>query len=142
MEIKEIMNRRIITLPATASVREAAELLQDHGVGDVVVLSEDGDPEGMITDRDIAVRCVAEGLPPARTRVADCMSDELIYCYDDSSVEEAAALMSARRIRRLPVMDRRTDELVGMLSLGDLAVHLGRSPVVTDTLRNISSRAA
>ncbi|MGZ9124375.1 MAG: CBS domain-containing protein [Candidatus Binatia bacterium] len=75
----------------------------------------------MITDRDLAIRLVAEGRDPARTRVSDIMTPGVSYCFDDQSVEEAVMLMEAEQIRRLPILNREK-QLVGMLSLGDLAI--------------------
>ncbi|MGZ8466943.1 MAG: CBS domain-containing protein [Candidatus Binatia bacterium] len=76
---------------------------------------------GVITDRDLAIRLVAEGRDPARTRVSDIMTPGVSYCFDDQSVEEAVMLMEAEQIRRLPILNREK-QLVGMLSLGDLAI--------------------
>lgn len=141
MKVNEIMSRQVVTAGCDASVREVARLMADYDIGDVVIVSREGEPEGIITDRDVTVRCVAEGLDAAETPVSDCMTSEICYCFEDSTVEDAAALMSSRRIRRLPVMDRDEKQLVGIVSLGDLAVQSHESPVVGDTLKNISEAA-
>jgi CBS domain-containing protein len=95
--------------------------------------------EGIITDRDIAIRLVAEGLDGATTKVSDIMTHGVTYCFDDQSVEEASTVMQAEQIRRLPIVNREK-QLVGILSLGDLAVRsVGKDQKLADeTLIDIS----
>jgi CBS domain-containing protein len=77
--------------------------------------------QGLLTDRDIAVRLVAAELDASTTKVREIMTPEVMYCFDDQTLEEAAAIMEAHQIRRLPIINR-DKHLIGMLSLGDLAV--------------------
>jgi CBS domain-containing protein len=120
MQIREVMTQGAEIIPLDAAAVEAAAKMRELDVGSLPVC--DGERvEGMITDRDIAIRLVAEGLDPSKTKVSDIMTPGVTYCFDDQSVEEASALMEAHQIRRLPILNR-DKHLVGILSLGDLAV--------------------
>lgn len=116
--VRDLMTRGAEIVSPDSSLQDAARIMKDIDVGAVPVCNGDK-IVGMITDRDIVLRSVAEGRPDAK--VSEVMSEGLEWCYEDDSVETAAAKMKDRQIRRLPVMsaDKR---LVGMLSLGDLAV--------------------
>jgi CBS domain-containing protein len=92
---------------------------------------------GVITDRDITVRAVAAGQDPSTTKVSDAMTPELIYCFEDESVKEAAKLMERYQIRRLPILNREK-HLVGIVSLGDLAVETGKDKLSGEVLEEIS----
>ena len=92
---------------------------------------------GTITDRDITIRAVAEGFDPKTTRVKQAMSREIIYCFDDQNIEEAAETMERSQIRRLPVLDR-TKHLVGIVSLGDLASRTTEADLVGRVLARVS----
>jgi CBS domain-containing protein len=119
MKVKNAMTRDVRLVRPDQSIRDAAHLMAELDIGCLPV--EEGDRlVGMITDRDIAVRAVAEGLNP-QTPIRQVMSSEVMYCYDDQSVEEVTRNMADLRVRRLPVVDR-NKRLVGILSLGDLAV--------------------
>lgn len=119
MKISEMMTRDVQMTNPEQSIREAARCMADLGCGALPVA--DGDRlVGMITDRDIAVRAVAKGLS-ADTPVRDVMSSEIMYCYEDQSVEEIARNMHDIQVRRLPVLNR-DKRLVGIVSLGDLAL--------------------
>jgi CBS domain-containing protein len=96
---------------------------------------------GMLTDRDITVRATAESLPPGLGRVRDVMTPNIIYCYEDQLVTEAVRLMEDNRIRRLPVLNR-DKRLVGIVSLGDLAVKTGDEELTGEVLEQVSEPAA
>jgi CBS domain-containing protein len=120
MQIREIMTGRPEIINATATAIEAAAKMRELDVGSLPVC--DGDRlQGLLTDRDIAVRLVAAGLNPSKTQVREIMTPDVTYCFDDQTLEEAAALMETHQIRRLPILNR-DKRLIGMLSLGDLAV--------------------
>ena len=95
---------------------------------------------GMITDRDITLRLVAEGLNPMATHAEDCMSRGVIWCFEDDSIEQAQELMRKRQIRRLPVISREK-RLVGILAVGDLAIKAGEVREVGETVQEISAAA-
>jgi CBS domain-containing protein len=120
MQIREIMTREVDVVPPNASIRDAAAKMKELDVGAIPVC--DGQKlSGLVTDRDITVRAVAEGRDPSKTRVSDVMSSEIAYCFEDDPVEQAAKLMESKQIRRLPILDR-NKQLAGIISLGDISV--------------------
>ena len=92
---------------------------------------------GIVTDRDITVRATAEGDAPTDVRVRDIMTPEVIYCFEDDDVTKAAELMGEKQVRRLPVLDK-SKRLVGIVSLGDLAVEPGNEQLAEQALEGIS----
>jgi CBS domain-containing protein len=120
MQIREIMTREVDVVAPNASIRDAAAKMKELDVGAIPVC--DGQKlSGLVTDRDITVRAVAEGRDPSKTRVSEVMSSEIAYCFEDDPVEQAAKLMESKQIRRLPILDR-NKQLAGIVSLGDIAV--------------------
>jgi CBS domain-containing protein len=136
MLVKDIMSRDVqVTQPHT-TLREAAELMRVLDVGPLPVC--DGDRlVGIVTDRDIAVRAVAEGQDCWEGRVRDVMSTDIAYCFEDDDIAIAARQMKEKQLRRLLVLNR-DKRLVGIVSLGDLAVHTGASRVSGETLQAVS----
>ena len=118
MKVSEAMSRDVAVASPTESIRNAAKVMAKIDAGALPV-GENDRLVGMITDRDIAVRAVAQGKAPT-TKVRDIMSEEVLYCYEDQDLEEVAQNMSEMKIRRLPVVNREK-RLVGIISLGDLA---------------------
>ena len=128
MKVSEVMTTEIETISADQSAREAASFMLRADAGSIPVC--EGDKViGMITDRDIAVRGVAEGKGPDCS-VRDLMSSELIYARDTDDVLAIAQRMSDKQVRRLPVLDAE-DKLVGMVSLGDLSREAQESAAAT-----------
>jgi CBS domain-containing protein len=120
MQIREIMTREVDVVAPNASIRDAAAKMKELDVGAIPVC--DGQKlSGLVTDRDITLRAVAEGRDPSKTRVSEVMSSEIAYCFEDDPVEQAAKLMESKQIRRLPILDR-NKQLAGIVSLGDIAV--------------------
>jgi len=119
MQLKEIMTRDVQVVPPDATLQEAACLMKQINVGAVPV-SDGTRLEGIITDRDIAIRAVADGCDPCATRVREVMSRDIIFGTEDEDIEDAARLMEQEQIRRLPVLDNNKN-LVGIVSLGDIA---------------------
>src|SRR5207248_9757312 len=95
---------------------------------------------GMITDRDITVRATAEGRDPGSTVVRDCMSPEMVYCFEDQDPKEAERIMQDKQIRRLPVLTREK-QLAGIVALGDLATKTDDVQQVGRTMRQVSQRS-
>jgi CBS domain-containing protein len=124
MNIKEIMSSPVETIATDASLASAAKRMLDLDVGMLPVAQGD-DIVGIISDRDIAIRAVAKGLDPDRTEVRQVMSKDVYSCPDDSSATDACSLMESKQVRRLLVMNS-DDALVGIVSLGDVALHLRR----------------
>ena len=118
-QIRELMTPNPVALPGTASVHEAARAMRDAQIGDVIVI-ENNQLCGIVTDRDIVVRILAETRDPATTTLADICSHSIVTVTPTESVEEAVRLMRAHAIRRLPVVEG--GQPVGIVSLGDLAV--------------------
>src|SRR6516225_260199 len=117
MQIQEIMTRSCACIAQDGTLQEAAHLMKDLDVGFLPV--DDGDRlVGMVTDRDITIRATAEGLDPRTTPVRDAMTSELVYCFQDQDIHEAARLMKARQVRRLAVLNR-DRRLAGIVTLGD-----------------------
>ncbi|MGH8178210.1 MAG: CBS domain-containing protein [Steroidobacter sp.] len=135
MKVREAMTRDVRLVRPDQSIRDAAHLMADLDIGALPV--EDGDRlVGMITDRDIAVRAIAEGKGP-ETQVRDVMSRDVKYCYDDQSIDEVTQNMANIRVRRLPVLSR-DKRLVGILSLGDLAIDATAQDEAGEALGGIS----
>jgi len=119
MQLRDIMTRDVQVIDPAATLMDAARVMKQMDVGAVPVC--DGKRlQGMITDRDIALRAVAEGKDPKATRVRDVMTSDVVYGTTEQSVEDAAHVMEQQQIRRLVVLDE-NKELVGIVSLGDLA---------------------
>jgi CBS domain-containing protein len=134
--ISEVMSSDVQTISPDATIEEAAQEMRDGDFGLLPV----GDEEqllGVITDRDIAVRAVAEGRGPS-TPVREIMSEDVIWAHEDDSIEEAAEIMSDNQIRRLPVVNAE-QRLVGIVSLGDFAVDASDIGPVADALTEISN---
>ena len=124
MKIKDLMTMDVEVLDPEASLEEAAQLMCDADIGSVPVV-EDEKVIGMLTDRDIVVRAVAEGLDPAETKVGDIMTQEVIHVLDDAEDEEAARVMKENQIRRLVVLDRE-GKLCGIVAMADLACEMSQ----------------
>lgn len=119
MNTADIMTANVeLTSPSTP-VQDAAKAMRADDVGALPV-GENDRLVGMITDRDIALRVVAEGRDPASTSVGDAMSEHITYCFDTDALDRAAEIMAEHQIRRLPVLNA-DKRLVGMVALGDLA---------------------
>ena len=118
MKVCDAMSCDVMVASPTQSIRDAAKIMAKIDAG-ILPVGENDRLVGMITDRDIAIRAVAEGKSPT-TQVRDVMSDEVLYCFDDQDLEEVAQNMSEMKVRRLPVVNREK-RLVGIISLGDLA---------------------
>ena len=119
MKIEDIMTRDVQTISADASAKEAARKMHDLHIGSLLVM--EGDKlVGIITDRDICCKVVATGRDAVITRVNEAMVTELVTCYSDQEISEAAEIMSDRHIRRLTVLDR-NNAMAGFLSVDDLA---------------------
>ncbi|MGE0759041.1 MAG: CBS domain-containing protein [Pirellulaceae bacterium] len=137
MLIREVMTPRAECTRPTASLRAAAEKMRDLDVGPLPVCSDDDQLVGILTDRDITIRAVADGHDPNLVRVEDVMTPEVYYCFDDHDVQQAAEIMKDRQVRRLVVLNR-GKRLVGIVSIGDLAVETGDDQLVGDTIEEVS----
>ena len=122
--VRDLLARKgtdVVSIQPTASVLEAARLMNDRGVGGVVVVDEANSLLGIFTERDILRRVVAAGLPPETTKVADVFTRDIVTCTPDMNVEEIGSIMTTRRVRHLPVVD--VVGLHGVVTIGDLLAH-------------------
>jgi len=118
-QLRELMTRDVKVITPDTTIGEAAKKMRDGNFG-MMPVEENDRMIGAISDRDIAIRAVAEGMDFS-TKVRDVMSKGVAWAYDDETVEQAVAIMSERQVRRLPVVNR-AKRLVGIVALGDLAV--------------------
>lgn len=137
MKVFDIMSEHTITVGAAEPVAAAARLMQQYNIGSLPVCDTSGKLKGIITDRDIAIRCAAAGASPCSMKVKDAMTRGLITISENAHIGEAARLMADAQIRRLPVC--RDGVLVGMLSLADLARSTDCDTEAAAALSEISS---
>ena len=136
MKIREIMTKQVETVAPDTPLTEAARLMRDADVGFLPV-GENDRLVGTLTDRDIAVRAVADGKDPNSARVRDAMTPGTEYVFEDQDSAEAATIMAEKQIRRLPVMSR-DKRLVGVVAVGDLATRTTDDDVVGQTVGDVS----
>ncbi len=132
MQVKECMTNDVEVVSPEMPIIEAARKMKSGDFGALPVGANDR-LIGMITDRDITIRAVAEGKQPDITTVGEVMTDKLLYCFENQDIEEVADIMSDHQVRRLPVLNEQK-RLVGMVSLGDIA----QSPEADDAQRALS----
>lgn len=137
MQVHEIMTSGVECISPSASITEAAQQMKALDAGSVPVCGENNKLVGMITDRDIVIRCVADGLDTKTTSVSDAMSADIVFCRDKQDITEAVQTMEHHKIRRLVVIDD-DKRLVGIVSLGDLAVKTNDESLCTEALEAVS----
>ena len=136
MRVREVMSQGVQCIAPESTLQEAACKMKEYNFGSLPVC--DGDRLiGMITDRDIAIRSVSAGDDPTKCPVREIMTPSLVYSFDDAEVEDAATLMQQKQIRRLPILNR-DKRLVGIVSLGDLAVQTHDEVLAGHTLEAVS----
>lgn len=118
-KVRDVMTQNPVTLPRTAAVTDAAKRMRDEDIGDVIVMN-DGDMCGLVTDRDIVVRAVAEGADPQFTKLGEICSAEVVTVGPDDSIDDAVRIMRERAVRRVPVVEG--NRPIGIVSIGDLAI--------------------
>jgi|SRR3954470_7058661 CBS domain-containing protein len=138
MKIREIMTPDAQCVRPDETLVDAASLMRQLDVG-VLPVCDGENVVGMITDRDIAIRAVADARHPATTMVREIMSPGTIVVYDDQDVDDAVRIMEEHQIRRAPVMNRE-DELIGIVSLGDIAVDAS-TDLCGEVLKRVSQPA-
>jgi CBS domain-containing protein len=134
MNVREVMTPDVVIASPDDTLQRAAEMMIDIDAG-VLPVGENDRLIGILTDRDITVRAVAAGKVPSECMVREVMSHEVKYIYDDETTEDAARNMANLQMRRLPVLNREK-RLVGILSLGDLA--LKKKSTAADALKGVS----
>ena len=138
MKIKEISTPDPQWIGPNASLTEAAKKMRILDIGMLPVCENDR-LIGTVTDRDITVRAVAEGLDPKTVKVRQMMTQEVVSCFENRSVEEAAQLMEEKKVRRLPVLDAQR-HLVGIVSIGDLAARAHEQKMACEVLKRVAER--
>ncbi len=136
MQVKDAMSKNVTVIDPNITIKEAAQLMREEDTGFLPV-GENDRLVGTVTDRDLAVKCIAEGMDPNQTKVSHAMSqeDKVVYCFEDQDMEEAAKLMGDKQVHRLPILNR-DKRLVGVLSIGDIAEH--GTAGLKDALKGIS----
>jgi len=140
MQISEVMTQSVESTTPEQSIQQAATRMRDLDVGSLPVVDKNGRLVGVITDRDIAIRSVASGANPATSVVRETMTPDVVYCYEDQDVADAAELMKDRQVRRLIILDR-DNKLTGIVSLGDLAIQTHDESMVGGALETVSAAA-
>ena len=136
--IQDVMTRDVQSISPQETVQRAAQMMDELNVGAIPVL--DGQKlVGMITDRDITVRSTAAGQAPGQTRVGDVMSTDVRTCGPNQTVDEVLGQMGDVQIRRVPVVDEQSNQVIGIVSLGDMAAK--HSAGIDHTLEEISTPA-
>lgn len=135
MKLKEIMTDDVICVSKNTTISEAAKLMKIHDIGSIPVCDNER-LVGIITDRDIVIRGIANNTDITNKRCNDVMTNNIEWASSDMDVHKAAEIMSCNQIRRLPVVDN--GKLVGIVSLGDLALESKLIDEAGDTLNNIS----
>lgn len=138
-QIKDVMSPNFKFMAPDSPVAQVAQQMRDMDCG-FMPLAENDKIVGMITDRDITIRAVAEGKNPAECTARECMTAKTFYCYDDQDIEEVCNNMGEIQVRRLPVVNREK-RLVGVVSMGDLAQSASR-PNVGQTQQQITAQVA
>lgn len=138
MKVKEIMTPSVEIIHPETALKDVASRMKTLDIGAIPVGEKDR-LVGMVTDRDITVRSVAEGKDPNNTRAQDVMTEPITYCFENQDLEEAATLMKQKQLRRLVVLN---DErrMVGMCTMADLVVH-GNTQIAADVLHGVSQPA-
>lgn len=137
MQVRRIMNTNVVSLTPDDNAAAAARILERHNIGALPVCSKDGRLRGMVTDRDIALRCVALDAFPAEVKLREIMTRGVVSVSPDDDVAAATRIMTSEKIRRLPVVEN--GRVVGMFTLSDLASRSSFSAEVSSALAEISA---
>jgi CBS domain-containing protein len=139
MKIIDIINPAPISISPVSTLLAAALRMKLLDVG-MLTICKDNKLVGVLTDRDIIIRSIAQGLDPKYTAAQDAMTLEVVFCFEDQDLEEAARLMEDKKIRRLPVLNRE-GQVVGLVTMGDVATHSENMEMAGKMLESISTPA-
>ncbi|HYZ91713.1 MAG TPA: CBS domain-containing protein [Actinomycetota bacterium] len=129
--VSDVMTPDPVTMIESETIQNAARAMRENDIGDVIVLDDTSARiKGIVTDRDMVVRAIADDRDPTQTTLAAICSEKLVYVAPEDSVDKAVKLMREKSLRRLPVVDG--DQAVGVVSLGDLALELDRRSALAD----------
>lgn len=132
--VKDVMSSNIVAVLPSDTTIEAAKLMKEHNIGSIPVVSA-GEVKGIVTDRDIVLRCIADEKKADKVKVSEIMSKDIAYITPDHSIKDAIEMMSAEQVRRLPVISG--GYIDGMVSLADIARH-NRGMEVAEAISEIS----
>lgn len=139
MKLKDVMTMPVETIDPNTTIKEASDKMCSINVGALPVCENDR-IVGLVTDRDIVVRCVANACDILTTPVSQVMTRDVVCGFEEQSIKEAASVMQERQIRRMPVLDR-YQRVIGIVSLGDLAVRARDDRLSGETLERVSEPA-
>lgn len=139
LKAAEIMTRTVKAVTPDSSIREVAQIMRDENTGVVPVVDQNHQLRGLVTDRDIVMRSIPEGLDPMNMRAADLMTEDVEAVTPDESLRAVVDLMGDKQVRRVPVVDE-NDRLVGIISMADVATRADYDEDLQDALEEISSR--
>ncbi len=139
MKVSDIMTKDMVIADTNDTVYDVARLMKHHNIGAVPIVTEQNKVLGMVTDRDIVMNIAKYNLDTAKTLASTIMSDNVYSVKPDADVESALQLMKKQKIRRLPVIEN--EFLLGMVSLGDIAVSNGYKEEISEALTEISKPA-
>lgn len=128
-KVREVMTPSPMSLRSSEPLTEAAKVMRDHGVGSVLIV-DDGELQGLVTDRDIVVRAVADDQDPASTPISEVVSSDLIVVGPDDDADMAVIRMRERAVRRIPVVD--DGVAIGIVSIGDMAIQRDEKSALAD----------
>ena len=136
---KDVMTKNPVYALPHDTVAEVARLMKDKDIGPVpIVQDRDGTQlVGIVTDRDLALKVVAEGLDPSTTRVSDVMTTDIVTCHEDDNIDKALNSMSRHQLRRIPVVDSE-NRLVGIIAQADVATRMNEPEKTGDVVKEIS----
>ncbi len=136
-QVKDVMTPQAEVASPDETVEDVASIMKTLDIGVLPVCDEEG-LVGILTDRDLVVRVLAAKRDPKAVRVGEVMTPNIVYCFEDEDITRAASLLAEHQIRRLPVLTRSDRKLVGIVSLGDLAVHGGGEQLSGEVLKDVS----
>ncbi len=137
MKVSDIMTKNVIGISPEESAEVAARTLTHYNIGALPVCGDDGKLCGLVTDRDLVIRCMASGKQPTQTKVRNVMTGQVLSVNPDMEASAAAQLMGSRQVRRLPVVEN--GKLCGMISLGDIARREENQNLAAQALNGITS---
>jgi CBS domain-containing protein len=140
-KVQDVMATSVTVIDASASLMEAAEMMRQANVGVLPVVGSDGKVNGVITDRDLVVRGMARGADARTTRVGDCQTRDVVCARPEWSLAEAMERMAECQVGRLPVVGD-DDRLLGIVTLGSLALRSGQEDRTLETAKEVSRRSA
>ena len=139
MKVQQIMSKSVHCVEPTTPIAKAAEKMRDLDIG-FLAICENGRLIGTVTDRDITIRSVAQGRDPRLAPVQEIMSPSVFYCYEEDDIEHVAQYMQEKEVRRMLILNRQKN-LVGIVSIGDIARASGEKQLAGETLGEIAEAA-